>query len=73
MPTKQELMDLGSASAVVDFANAQYGVSKTLKTVTLSGGVKEVMLKKADQSTFSGQGNSNLEAVADAVSTAFPA
>jgi hypothetical protein len=73
MPTKQELMNLGSASAVVDFAHVEFGVSKTLKTVTLAGGVKEVRLKKADSSTFSGQGATNLEAVADAVSKEFPA
>lgn len=73
MANKESLIALKSASAVLDFANAEYGVSKKIKAVTLANGAKEVTLYKSDNSEFSGEGLTNLEAVADAVSKAFPA
>jgi hypothetical protein len=76
MPTVQEMIDLGSTKAVLDYASANLGVRKKIKNFEQLNGtlVKITLCMEADNSvTFQGVGNSKIEAAAVAISDQFPA
>lgn len=75
MPNKQELMDLETTEAVLDYANANLGVRKKIKNFEQLNGtsVKITLCLEADElDRFQGIGQSKLEAAAVAISTRFP-
>jgi len=76
MPSKQAMLDLGSTSAIIEYANSNLGVRKKIKNFEQLNGVsvKITFCMSSDESElFQGVGSSKLEATAIAVSTKFPA
>ncbi len=73
MPSKNYLMSLKSAAAIVDYAVNSLSVKQLLKHYKVkTNGEKEVKFLDSEDVEFVGAGNSKKEACADAVSDRFP-
>lgn len=73
MPSKAYLMSLGSASAIMKYAEANLSCKSRLVEVKISGGLYSLKLEKNTGDLFTGIGENKTEAAAVAVSSEFPA